>query len=497
MGRGEPESATEDRASGFDESIRRTVVRSSAWVGVGYGTGQLLAFASMVVLVRLLDPKAFGVVAVGGALLAVVAQIQESGVGAALIHSRRDIRLTAPSAFVFATGSGVALTIATVALAPVYTHIVRMPEATPILQALALVLAIRSLSVVPGALIERSLDYKSRTKAELTGAVAQAAVAVACAFAGLGAWSLVAGQLFGAAAEASLLWLLTPWRPAPRDASRAVLREMLRYGRFVSGANIVNILNGSIDTMFVGRIVGAASLGAYTLAWRLSSIPNTVIGVIVGRVMFPVYARLQQDATAVRAAYMENLQRTLMLALPVSVALVIAAEPIVLAILGDQWSGAVLPLRILGVYGFVRLLTAPSGEVFKGIGRPHLSFAASLTFLAVAVVALAVLATRHGTAGAAFAMLIAVTASGVMAMVITLRVLHLRFVHLVRALVRPAACSALVGVVLVALLPATDGLRPWPALLVLMAGGALAFVVGIVAVGRPVVLPVWAALRRT
>jgi O-antigen/teichoic acid export membrane protein len=199
----------------------------------------------------------------------------------------------------------------------------------------------------------------------------------------------------------------------------------------------------------------------------------------------------------VRTAYVENLQRTLLLALPVTAGLAIATEPIVDALLGDGWEGVVEPLRILAAYGLVRLITAPSGEVFKGMGKPHLSLFASVVFLVVGLVSLIVLVPRHGTSGAAFAMLIAVSLSGVVAMAITLNVLELTVAGLARDLARPFACALVVALTLAALVPATSGLAPWPALAILTCAGTVAFVASVAVIGRPLVAPVRAALRRT
>lgn len=76
-------------AQTLDGELNRRIIRGSAWVGIGYGGGQALSFASTLVLVRLLDPHAFGTVAVGMTLLAVISQIQESGLGAAFVHGRQ------------------------------------------------------------------------------------------------------------------------------------------------------------------------------------------------------------------------------------------------------------------------------------------------------------------------------------------------------------------------------------------------------------------------
>lgn len=485
-------------AQTLDGELNRRIIRGSAWVGIGYGGGQALSFASTLVLVRLLDPHAFGTVAVGMTLLAVISQIQESGLGAAFVHGRQhDPRTAASNVLVFSATTGLALAAATVALAPVYTRLLHVPQATAFVQALAGVAAIRGLTVAPGAILERELAFRTRTQAELSGGIVQVAVAIGCAVAGLGAWSLVAGILSGSATQGALIWILAPWRPSPFGASRSMLRELLRYGRFVSGTNVMILVNTNMDNATVARFLGAGSLGVYNVAWRLAGLPNTVIGVIVGRVMFSVYARLQHDLGAVRTAYIENLQRTMLLALPVTVTIGVGARPIVLGLLGSQWEGAVAPLRLLAIFGLVRLLVSPSGELFKGIGRPHLPLASSLVSFAVGLPALLLLVPRHGPSGAALAMVIGIACSATVSLTLTLRTLSLRPSTLARALARPALCAALVAAALLVTLPEANSLAALPSFLLIASVATATFLVALALLGRPLLVPIWAALRRT
>ena len=67
------------RAPGLHDDIDARIVKNSLWVGLSYGGGQILAMVSMLVLLRLLTPSDFGVVAIGMTLLGVLAYVQESG----------------------------------------------------------------------------------------------------------------------------------------------------------------------------------------------------------------------------------------------------------------------------------------------------------------------------------------------------------------------------------------------------------------------------------
>jgi O-antigen/teichoic acid export membrane protein len=270
---------------------------------------------------------------------------------------------------------------------------------------------------------------------------------------------------------------------------------MLRYGRFVSAANLINLFNLSIDNLSIGRLLGPGALGVYALGYRLTEIPNTFIGAVVGKVMFSVYSSVQGDKVAVRHAYLENLRRTLLFGLPVTVGLGIAADPIVPALLGDDWLAAETPVRILAVFSLARLIAGPAGELFKGIGRPHLTVIGAVTFLGVAATSLAILVPRYGITGAASAMLLAGLTAGTVSTSILIRVLGLSARQFVSVIARPALVALPLAITLLALLPLVEDMRPWPALGMLVAVGLLVYGLSVAVFGRPLVQPIWAALR--
>ncbi|HEY7421965.1 MAG TPA: oligosaccharide flippase family protein, partial [Gaiellaceae bacterium] len=88
-----------------EESLRRLdtkILRGSVWTAVGYGGGQLLAFLSLLVVVRLVEPKAFGLVALAAPFLVILQYVQESGLASALVQRRgSDIDRAAATVLVF------------------------------------------------------------------------------------------------------------------------------------------------------------------------------------------------------------------------------------------------------------------------------------------------------------------------------------------------------------------------------------------------------------
>jgi O-antigen/teichoic acid export membrane protein len=480
-----------------DPGLDGKILRSSGWVALSLAGQQLASVLALLVLARLLEPRAFGLVALAWTVLAFAEQIQESGIGSALIYRRHEIERAAASALLWAPLASLMLYAATFFLAPLLAQLLHASGLVSVVRVLGLVLLLRGLMVVPRAILERSLAYRARAKADIGASFAQVAVSVALAFAGFGVWSLVFGALAGAAAQCVILWMVVPWRPSPAAARRGELVEMMRYGRFVSAGSVLNVLGNTIDNIAIARLLGTTALGYYAIAFRVADFPNSVIGHVVGRVMFPVYSMLQDDLQAVRRAYLQNLQRIAIVALPVSVGIAVAAKPIVLVLFGEKWLLAVTPLRILAFYGLLKSFAAPSGEVFKGIGKPHLGPFLAIPHLAIAVPLLYVLIQSLGLDGAALGMLILMAFIGLPAMFLAMRMVHASILDTVRALARPILCSVLLAIALTLLLRATQSLTPVISLLILVSAGCLVFFGAAAIFARPVLAPMWVSIRET
>lgn len=479
------------------QALDTKILRSSGWVALSFGGSQLLSLLSMLILVRLLEPKAFGLVALAWTFLIVAQYVQESGLGAALIFGRRNVEEAAACALVFAPAFALVLFGASYFAAPSLAGAFHESALTDVLRVMSLMLVVRSLAVAPAAILERALDFRSKTAADLGAALAQISVAVVLAFAGWGVWSLVFGHIAFSAVRTVALWLVVPWRPSPRHASWRIFREMVRYGRFVSAAQVVNLLNRTLDNLTIGRLLGATPLGFYAIAFRLATLPGDVVGHIAGRPMFAAYSALQQDLAGFRRAYVQNLQRVTLLAVPLSIGIAVAAEPIVLTVLGEAWTPAVTPLRILALFALVKSLTAPAGAVWQGLGKPHVG----LVFQVLHVVMLApalILFTQHlGLKGAAIGMLVVDVASGVPAVIVTMRLLKLAPIELARGLAPSAACAGLLAAALGSLLPVSSSMSPPAALGILISVAVLVYVTATVAFARSVVVPIWVSLRGT
>jgi O-antigen/teichoic acid export membrane protein len=473
--------------------LDRVILRSSAWVALSWGGRNALSMLGAVVLARLLEPHAFGLVAIALTITTVLDYIQESGVGAALVQRRDDVKQAAASALLWSSSAGLVLSTLCFATAPLLARAFGAPEATNVIRAMSLLLLIRGVSIGPGSMLDRDMNFRTRTLGELSAGFAQLGISLGLALAGFGVWSLVIGQIAAQAVQSSILWALAPWRPHPRDASLTVLREMLRYGRFVSLGNILGLVNRTLDNLVVGRVLGAAALGVYSIAYRLGDFPTAVVGYAVGRVMFPAYSRLQDDLDAFRHAFVQNMERVALLALPTSVVMFVYAEPIVSVVLGDKWLAVVTPLRILAVYTVLRSFVSPTGAVFQGAGQPHLVPLWALPQSVLFPIGLVLLVPRFGVNGAAVAVLVSFAASAIPAYQKCMQMLELRWSTLLPKLIPLVVASALMGVAME--LTLSLKIPPAASLAAGLVVGSAVYMAAVAALARPLLSAAWAGLR--
>ena len=388
-------------------SLGTRTLRGMFWAYGSYVGGRLLVLASTAVLARILTPEDFGLVALALIFSALLETVSTLGVSEALIVGpQNELEERARTAFYFSLMLGCVLAATTAAVSPLVADFFGEPDVAGLLAVLGLNFALRPLGGTHYALAQRALNFQARTGAELVDVIVRGTVGVILALAGLGAWSIVLGYLAGTVAMVVALWILVPWRPA-RPAGRRHLRGLIRFGGTLSALDVVAAAISNIDYVFIGRVLGPASLGLYTLGFRLPELLIMNLSIVAGNVLYPAFAAVERDKLS--RAFEVSLRYTLMISLPATALLAVLAEPFILELFGDQWEGSVEAMQVLTLYALAMTVGIPAGTVYKSIGRADILVKLAVPRLAVLVVTLALLtdegivtvaACQAGVAGA-------------------------------------------------------------------------------------------------
>lgn len=380
-------------------SIGTRTARGMLWAFGSYIGGRFLILLATAVLARLLTPADFGLVALALTFIALLEGISNLGLGQALIiQDESELDEHAETAFVWSIAFGFVAAALIAALSPLIASFFDEPELVGIVSVLGGNLFLRSLGITHYSLAQRGLDFRARTIAELTEAIVRGVVGIGLALAGLGVWSLVLGYLVGTVALDIAIWALVPWRPTLR-ARRRHLPRLLRFGGTLSAVDVTAAVGNNIDYLFVGRALGATQVGLYSIAFAVPRLTVVNISGVAEKVLFPALAI--HDREQLGRAYLITIRYLWMLALPVCVLLALLAEPLILAIFGDQWADAAAPMRVLAIYGFAMATGFAAGTVYKATGKIGVVLMLVLVRVVLLVIGLALFVDLGITAVAA------------------------------------------------------------------------------------------------
>jgi O-antigen/teichoic acid export membrane protein len=352
---------------GDRESLGARAFRAAVWSYGSFAGVRLLALASTGVLARLLSPRDFGLVALALIFTAALDSIRDFGVNDALIVAGDDdVHEQANTAFAFTLLLGVGLALVVAALSPLAAEFFDQPRLLALLAVLGVNLPLRALGLTHNALAQRRLDFRSRTVAELADVVVRSGVGITLALAGQGPWSLVVGYLAGTIAWIAVLWIAVRWRPAlPRPGAH--LSPLLRFGGALTVVGVIGQMMAYIDNAFVGKVLGPAALGVYSLGYRLPELVVANLSWVAGLVLFPAFATV--DRSALRRPVITAFRYALLAGLPFAVALIVLADPLVLALFGPRWRDAAPVVQLLGIAYLGSPISQVTGSAYKAIKR--------------------------------------------------------------------------------------------------------------------------------
>jgi PST family polysaccharide transporter len=360
-----------------------------AWTGAGKAVVQLVGVEVTLVLARWLTPADFGLVGMIAVVTGFLAVFGEMGFATALVQRETVQERHRSTVFWLNVATGVVLAAALALSAPMLAAFFREPRLTWLVRVLAVELLISPLAMVQHATLSRDMEFRTLAIAETASVLVSSVVALGLAFSGFGVWALVGKSLAENATESAAMWLLSSWRPRWRFEKKA-LGELWRFGGNLLGYSTISYWASQVDDLLIGRFLGASALGLYGRAYSTMMMPVSEVGSVLGRVMFPTFAKLQTDPAETKRLYLRVLALLAFVTFPVMFGIAVVADRFILVLFGPQWLGATTVLRVYCVVGASHAVGSTVTWIYKATGRTDWMlrwgvFAGSLTIGGIAL----------------------------------------------------------------------------------------------------------------
>lgn len=354
------------------------------WSGLEAAGGAFVSVLSAFAIARLIGPSELGIGAAAAAVHVLLWVAVNALFADALVQCTDVDDSTASSAFWASVAAGVLAMPVQIGSGWLLADLLsdRRPVAMTLLLAIPLPL-VGAGGAMQGVLT-RARGYRALAARTIVGQGAGAAVGIALALNGAGAWAPVAQLAVSSSAGAATLVAMAGWKPSLTFSWTAV-RGLLAVGLPLTASTLVQLGRYRLFAISIGATAGAAALGEVHVAFRLVDSVRELAFTALWRLMLPILAEKQHDRAALLASVDRLLRLSSRLMLPLCAVLAIGLVPTVSLILGPKWAAAghaALPL-----VGLMALLTLmfPAGVALVAAGGARQALYANLAGLAATV----------------------------------------------------------------------------------------------------------------
>ena len=377
-----------------------TVRRGLAWSTASNIVLRIGNLAVGIIMARIIAPEEFGVFAVALTVWSVLGSVAEFGLGADLVR-RDDYERHLPTVATLGAVLSGSLALVMVLGAPTIAGLFGSPAATGVVQLMAIPMALIGLSVVPAALLQRSMRQGTLFAIDGSSLVVSTAATVVFALAGFGPAALALGRVAGQGLTVLLQYVAVRRWPV-FGLDRTVLREAVGFGLPLALANVMGWSIISIDNLIVARTTSPEELGLYALAFNVASWPMSVAGQSVRVIALPAFSRLPDDAHRGRA--MVRVSGLIWsVSAVMALGLVFVAPQVVTVLYGERWAGAAAAVAPLAVFGAFRVIFDLAATYLIACGHTRQVAVVQVVWLVALVPAMIAGVTLGGLAGAGWA----------------------------------------------------------------------------------------------
>lgn len=383
----------------------KDTIKGVSWVGGFRVTNRAVTFLKTAILARLLTPAQFGVFGIATIILAFLEVITETGINIFLIQDEGKLEDYLDTAWLVSIIRGTLISITMLLMSAPIAAFFNSPDSYKVLLLISLIPFARGFINPSVVKFQKELQFNKEFWFRFAILFVETTVAVYLSYITRSVFALIWGMFAGVAVELILSFAII--KPRPKLAFEWIkVKRVANRGKWITLAGVFNYLFQNGDNMTVGKLLGEASLGIYSVAYKISSLPISEISDVFVKVTFPVYVKIAGDIKRLRTAFAKTMLGSSMLVVIAGALIFFLAKPIVLIVLGESWLAAVPVVKILSIFGIIKGIAGPSLSLFLAVGKQeYLTYTTLLGIVALAIPIIP-LTLKYGLTGTGISVII-------------------------------------------------------------------------------------------
>lgn len=326
-------------------SVKEDTIKSVKWTAVEKVSVQGIQFLLGLIMARLLTPEDYGIVGMLSIFIAISSTFIDSGFSSALIRKNDRTEEDFCTVFYFNIIIAIICYALLFVAAPWVADFFHIPLLCPILRIQSIALILNSLIGVQTAKLTIDLNFKALAQRSVIASLLSGILGVILAYFGWGVWALVAQTLLCSLINLIFIWIYCRWAPS-KEFNKASFRYLWNFGSKLLASGLLNTIYSNLSPLVIGRYFSARDLGVYSRGSQLASYPSSITTDVLGKVTYPILAKIQDDESHLIHVYRKYICVTSMIIFFGCVLMAAVAKPLVLFVLTAKWKSCIIYLQI-------------------------------------------------------------------------------------------------------------------------------------------------------
>lgn len=325
--------------------VKKQTISGVKWAAIERFSIQGVQFILGIVVARLLTPADYGLVGMVAIFFAISQTLIDSGISTALVRKLDVDNNDFCTAFYYNITIAFLCAIILFIGAPFIAEFFNQKLLTTLVRVMSLNLIIGALCAVQNAKLSIALDFKAIAKYNFISAVISGIICLLLAYIGWGVWSLVWQSIISNVIKGILLWINCSWKPQ-LIFSKESFKSLFGFGNKLMFSGILNTIYNEMTTIVIGKFYTPAALGNYSRGQNMATLPVNIITDTLGKVTFPILARIQNEDERLIRVYRNYISLVMMGVVFGCMLLAVLAKPLIVLLLTNKWAGAIIFLQI-------------------------------------------------------------------------------------------------------------------------------------------------------
>ncbi|HEX5326422.1 MAG TPA: lipopolysaccharide biosynthesis protein [Acetobacteraceae bacterium] len=422
---------------------RRMVVSSMYMIGARFAM-RGIGVISTLVLVRILSPTDFGIVALAQAIYPILDMLTATGFNLAIIRMRAPQLAHYDTAWTLGVIRGAFIAACLIATARWQAEFMHEPRIEPLMWVVAATAFLNSLQNIRLVDYQRNMRFDLLTLYMLWGKVQVFAIVLLLAIFMQNYWILILGNLFNKFITVPGSYLVMRHRPR---FSLAGWRDLFHFSKWLFLSNVCMVADAQVMNFVVGHYLGMIEVGLYQVGRQIAALPITEIAAPIRGPVYSAYSKIYHDLDALRRYAINNLAIQALIILPLTVGVACTAPEVVTIFLGAKWIAVIPLLPILAYYHLFDAIGHYTHTIMMALNRQRLYTITYYISIALRIPLTIWWAMEDGIRGAMLAMLVTSVVNAVLWNYQLRSLLRLRWRRALPVLWRPVVAAAVMGIV--------------------------------------------------